>query len=345
MTTQVTLTGPNETAADVWAGIGAEPIEGVTPTFPEIRLVQKATPKIPESGKHGGDFWFSDSGVFTPELMGVFIQATGVRSLFAGEELGAPLCSSNDGRVPRANQPLWELEHVILKDIGKMEVPETGQPATCAECVFAFKGCNRSFLVLFENEDGSLYRMRFSGMGYPEMRNFLSRLAGEGMNRKSRRVGKPVYSKVVTITSEEARRADLLWYEPRITVEGPVDPAEAEGYEEFAAALRSQFRQDVELSHGAGDAPGAAPEWGDGSEPFVASTLEANTSTVSSRPAGEEWRELVAALRYVRGDMAGKMNAVAAAIGGKTESHLLMWLAERDGRTVQMLVDGLFPSD
>lgn len=266
---------PMTTAVDAWSGVDyePEPIEGVIPSFPEAKLIQKATPKIKDSGRHGGDFWFSDTEEFAPAIEGVIIQVTAVRAFFEDGNMEAPICSSNDGRVPRPGQLLWTREQVAIKNMGTKVVPH-GEPSSCATCHFSqWTGdngevappCSFGFLALIEREDGALYRMRFSGTASSVMRGFLSRLAGEGVSRKAKSVGRPVFSKRIRLTAETAAKGDMQWFTPKLEVTGTVDAAEAPDLIAFASTLREQFRKSVDASH-EGDEPieaRPAVDWGD----------------------------------------------------------------------------------
>lgn len=260
---------PDETALTVpqapgavqeWAGADWGEFDlpnGVAPILPEIRIVQKATPTMgPESGKHGGDFWLSDTGEFVRELVGTVILSVETRALFDEDEQGAPVCSSLDGRVPRAGGSVWAKGTIRFKDMKESQVvPMSHAPAVCAVCPFnqwierKKPPCRASYLALFElAETGGLYRIRFGGTGIGPFRNWLGRLAGSGARRGGGSKPRPPASQQIRIYTTFVENKDLntTWYEPRIDVVGDTPVEEAESYRDLIAQVRPSFARTLE---------------------------------------------------------------------------------------------------
>lgn len=260
--------------------------EGIAPILPEIRIVQKATPSMgPESGKHGGDFWLSDSGTFEPELTGTIILVSASKVLFDEDIPNQPVCSSLDGRVPRPGGSVWEKGTIRLKGMKEgehAEVPMTRAPAACATCPFNIwidrrpPPCRDSYLALFEHRDsGNLYRLRFNGTSIGPFRNWLGHLAGSSARRGGGGKTRPPASQVIRLytTMGESKDLNTTWYEARIDTVGDTPAEDAQSYRELIQQIRPSFQRtleetasDLAVDYGASEDSAPVDDgWGSGS--------------------------------------------------------------------------------
>lgn len=137
-------------------------IGNVAPSFPIIKIVQ-GTSTMEGAGKHGGDFWRSDTEEFYSELDVVPLLRRETRALFE-QGNNSPICMSPDGVAPLSNQPLWMSTNITTIDMGQKgihPVPEFA-PENCAACPFSQWGedgtpplCGSSDVLLVD-VDGDL---------------------------------------------------------------------------------------------------------------------------------------------------------------------------------------------
>lgn len=277
---------PAVPVASAWDEWEPEAVEGIRPIFPELKLIQKEVPDIPDSGKHGGEFWFSASETYGPVAVGVILHAAQTRALFDEDER-APVCSSDNGVTPRPGGAVWERDTIRLRGAGETAVTTARAPSSCATCEFnqwldgKKPACRESYLALFEAEnDGALYRFRFSGTAIGPMRAWMGRLLGSGVRRGQSARPRPWFSKRVKLEPVREQNLELghVWYRPDIQTIDDVPESEAAGYIQFARDLREQFVRTVTESHAdlapddARDVTPGGDGWGDGSQSFAPSS-------------------------------------------------------------------------
>lgn len=243
------LRGNTDLAEYDYSGITFEPDgnEDIQPSFPIIKLVQ-STSSMKDSSKHAGEFWHSDYEDYTPTLDVVALLKRDTRAYFKDED--QPACASNDGVVPRENQPLWA---------GKE------QPSACAECPFSQWGpndepppCRESIVLLVDRggDEPDLAQLRLNAMSFRPYKRFVSRkLAPKKL---------PIYTQRLHLTTNEKHDAGKKWFELVIENE-PLPRAAVEEYVKILHAERERFTQSVAHEPEAQN----GTTWGDGSESFA----------------------------------------------------------------------------
>lgn len=252
----------------------------IKPRFPEIKIVQ-GTSKMPGAGKNGGAFYFTDTEEFVPGGLDlVFLQAQQARALFADGD--APLCASADGHRPLPGQPLWSMESFKNLNGNKIDVPDIGEPALCAECPFsnfvngAAPICSRSYITLVDRnanpEDMDLAQLRLSRTSLKPFEVFAGAI--KAMKASKTRIGLPLFAFRVRLYTEETTREAKKWYQLKMEKERLTD-AELLQYAQAVKTYRGDFqeavKQTVMASDGEGDAaPAADPGWGNGEQSYGA---------------------------------------------------------------------------
>ena len=226
-----------------WAGIDTEDsgIDDVQPSFPQVKLVQ-AVSKMVDSGKHGGDFWRSDTEEYLPSLTLVPIYRRITRAYFE-EASEKPDCSSSDGVYPNDYVTLWAERNERM-------------PSSCNDCPLSAWGedgvpppCSESWVFLCDL-GGELVQLRIRGKNIRPWKSYISRrLAPKRL---------PLYSHELTVKASRKTAGQNTWYEmeltPRVLTVG-----EGLKYQEVLRAYREQF-----VRHVAAEDINAAPadeEW------------------------------------------------------------------------------------
>lgn len=237
--------------------------EDIRPSFPLIKMVQ-ATSVMPGANKHVGEFWHSDGETYETTLDVVGLLKRDTRAYFP-EGASEPACASNDGIVPRPDQPLWR---------------EQDQPASCAECPLSVWGehgapppCRQSMVILVDRQpDGEpdLAQLRIGGMSIRPYKQFVGRkLAPKKL---------PIYTQRLHLTTAEKHEAGKKWME--LVIEGqPLSREKVLAYVALLKAERARFEQSV--AHDQDEVP--ASTWGDGSESY-AGRVDPDTGEVSDTP-------------------------------------------------------------
>lgn len=204
--------------------------EDVQPSFPYIKITQ-GTSTMEGAGKHGGDFWHSDTEEYTPTLNVVALVMRETRALFGDENSEAPACVSADGHAPLPDQPQWS---------GAV------QPETCGDCPFSSWGpnneapkCKASKVLLVDRGAGDLAQLRVSGKSIKPLRQFIARRC------KPKR--RPLYSFRLELSTRELSEPGKKWHELVVDAED-LTPQEAMGYSELLRAQRTAFEETLKKS-------------------------------------------------------------------------------------------------
>lgn len=200
--------------------------DDVQPAFPMIKIVQ-GTSTMEGAGKHGGDFWHSDTEEYESTISVVALVKRETRALFE-EGRVEPSCLSVDGKVPLPNQPKWA---------GQV------QPAACVECPFSAWGedntpppCKNSEVLLVDRGNGDLAQLRVNGKSIKPLRQFIA--------RKCKPKSLPLYAYRLTLGTRELSGDGKKWHE--LTLSGELmQPAEAKVYSDMLRAQREQFEQTL----------------------------------------------------------------------------------------------------
>lgn len=201
--------------------------ENVQPSFPTIKVVQ-GTSTMDGGGRHGGDFWHSDTEEFTSILDCVALVRRETRSLFEEGQDG-PRCLSMDGNAPLPSQPYW--------------ATRGPQPKACADCPLSQWGddgtpppCKLSNVLLIDRGEGDLAQLRVSGKSLRVLRQFIARRC------RPRRL--PLYAYRLRLSTVERSEPSKKWHE--LVIDGTLmAPAEAKVYSDILKAQREQFERSV----------------------------------------------------------------------------------------------------
>lgn len=229
-------------ANEEWESDGTE---SVAPAFPSIKIVQ-GTSTMPDAGRHGGDFWHSDTEEYTRELVCVALVRRESRALFIEGEDG-PQCLSMDGIAPLPNQPRWS---------------GTAQPGACDTCPLSVWGddgtppaCKASNVLLIDRGEGDLAQLRISGKSLKILRQFIA--------RKCRPRRLPLYAYRLTLRTVERSEPSKKWHELTIDAE-LMSPADARRYSDVLRAQREAFERGLKADAGAVEWPDDLPRTDDG---------------------------------------------------------------------------------
>ncbi len=216
-----------------WEDDGTEEIQ---PSFPYIKMVQGSS-QMDGAGKHGGDFWHSDSEGYTSEIVGVALVMRDTRALFR-DGIEGPTCLSVDGVQPLPDQPEW----------GEANGP---QPLKCADCPLSQWGednekpaCKASKVLLIDRGDGDLAQLRVSGKSIKPLRQFVARRC------KPKRI--PLYAFRLALTTRELAEMGKdgkphKWHE--LVVAGDLmQPAEAMRYSDMLRLQREKFTESLKIT-------------------------------------------------------------------------------------------------
>lgn len=252
-------------------GLELEPdgTEGIAPSFPIVKIVQ-GTSSMDGAGKHGGDFWHSDSEEFEGTIDVVALLMRHTQAFFPRDAV-EPACSSSDGVSPRPNQPLWRSAVVELANGGITDVPEQA-PAYCRDCPFSLwiddqpPPCRASVMLLVERADGSLAQLRVGGKSMQPWRRFVSRrLAPKQL---------PLYTQRLHLYTEERSEPGKKWFELRVDAQ-PLTRAEVARNVALLRAERQRFEASVAAAaqeadeERASNQPAGQDDWLDGTASFV----------------------------------------------------------------------------
>jgi hypothetical protein len=241
--TQLTVPEPESALAE-WKGYTPavdDGTEDVAPSFPNLRIVQ-ATSKMEGAGRHGGDFWRSDTEEFMGSVSVVPIYRRVTRAMFA-ELSEKPDCSSSDGVYPNSWSTLWDEK-------------EMEWPSSCDTCPFSGWGednsppkCKESWVFLLDL-DGELVQFRATGKNIKPWKALISR------RLKPKHL--PLYSHRVTMTNVRKQDGQNIWYETELS---PVlmGIREAQRYGELLKSYRDRFTDAV--SANPDEAPAHTDEW------------------------------------------------------------------------------------
>ncbi len=213
-------------------------IGNVAPSFPIIKIVQ-GTSTMEGAGKHGGDFWRSDTEEYASTLDVVPLLRRETRALFE-QGNNSPICMSPDGVKPLANQPVWMSTNITTIDMGQKgihPVPEFA-PDNCASCPFSQWGedgapplCGSSDVLLVD-VDGDLAQLRIGGKSIGVVKNFIRRrLATKRL---------PLFAFRLRLSTVEKSEPGKKWHELVIVPEA-LTPTEARQYNDLLAQYRSAF--------------------------------------------------------------------------------------------------------
>lgn len=200
--------------------------DDVRPSFPVIKIVQ-GTSTMEGAGRHGGDFWHSDTEEYESSLSVVALVKRETRALFE-EGQSDPSCLSVDGKAPLPSQPRWEGEV---------------QPASCAECPLSAWGpdntpppCKNSEVLLVDRGEGDLAQLRVSGKSIKPLRQFIAKRC------KPKRI--PLYAFRLNLSTRELSDAGKKWHE--LVVSGDLmQPTEAKRYSDMLRAQREAFEKTL----------------------------------------------------------------------------------------------------
>lgn len=262
-------------------GIG----NNVRAIFPSVKVVTGTSSSIKDYGKHGGEFYRSDTEEFCGTIDGVIIQSQFSRALFA--DTAAPICKSLDGIAPAADQPVWRMEAFKTKK-GDVVTRPHPEPRNCGTCYFsqfvngAAPLCSEGFLSLVDVACDplapELVEMRFSRTALSAFRRFIGSLKAMKFTRTSAKVGMPSYSHSVHFYTEEEAREGKAWFQLRIDKER-LEPRLVADYANLAKALRSQWQDHVARAEFEDEAAPVAVDdgWGDGTQSFAAPAASADS--------------------------------------------------------------------
>lgn len=219
--------------------------DDITPSFPSIKIVQ-GTSTMDGAGRHGGDFWHSDTEDFTPTLECVALVRRETRAYFE-EGADGPQCLSTNGIEPLPAQPYW--------------ATRGPQPQVCDHCPLAQWGedntpppCKLSNVLLIDRGEGDLAQLRISGKSLRVLRQFIA--------RRCRPKRLPLYAYRLTMRTVERSEPSKKWHE--LVIDGELmTPAEAQKYSDVLRAQREQFERGLKQD-GAVEWPEDLPRTDDG---------------------------------------------------------------------------------
>ena len=223
-----------------WESDGTETI---APSFPVVKGVQ-ATSSMKDAGRHGGEFWRSDTEEYLPSLDIVALFQRDTRAFFV-EGNDQPSCMSGDGIMPLPNQPLWETR-------GERA------PTFCAVCPLSQWGddgkppsCKESKVVLADME-GELVQLRIGGTWIRPWTRFIA--------KRLRPKKLPLCSQRLHLTTDEKSEPGKKWYE--LVVEAEALPyAEAVRYNSVIQYERQRFEAAIAEGATHDDAARTVVDW------------------------------------------------------------------------------------
>lgn len=270
------LTTPAPTAAvSAWeeADIPEDLTENEPSAFPSLRIIQKAVEDIPNSGRHGGDYWRTDLEQFVERPTGTFVAYQSTRALFQklGVGDGKPICRSEDAIRPAPGQPVWMMERITLRDQGEIAGGAVfDEPTSCAACPFQKAGCKFSYAAYLLDDEGYLLRMRFKGTGVMPFSSFIRTLRPKTLRVGGGARGLPIFSRRVELSAVCRAKDDFTWFEPVITVLGENPISEVQRLVEVAREVRTRIARGVEpVVEEESEDHAADGGWDDGSTPAL----------------------------------------------------------------------------
>lgn len=229
-----------ELASGEWAPDGTE---NIRIKWPELKIVTGVS-KMENKGKHGGEFWHSDSEKFEASVEVIPLTMTFQQSLFA-DQVDSPLCMSIDGVAPLPAQPLWR-DYETFKPRGGSEVPvpDIDQPKLCAQCPFMqFQGdnrplCSRSILLMLQRtEDQSFAQLRLPASSLAPWAAAVNKHLVKG----SRRL--PLYTGVWTLRTKEVTKGSNTFYVIDVESVRPQSLEEARMFSNMISGMREEMER------------------------------------------------------------------------------------------------------
>jgi hypothetical protein len=212
--------------------------EDIAPSFPIVKGVQ-ATSSMEGAGRHGGEFWRSDTEEYLPSLDIVALFQKDTRAYFV-EGNDQPACMSTNGLTPLPNQPLWTArgeESPVMCDMCPLSAwGDDGSPPACKESK-----------IVLADLDGELIQLRIGGTWIKPWTRFIS--------KRLRPKKLPLCSQRLHLTTDEKSEPGKKWYELRIDAT-PLPYEDARQYNAVIQYERSRFERAVQEPHEAdSDAP------------------------------------------------------------------------------------------
>lgn len=226
-----------EALFDDFAPDGAEDLQV---TFPDVKLIQGTTRGIPNSERHIGHFFHSDTQQFDEKLEVIPLYMQTQRAIFE-DGVEAPGCMSVDGISPLPSQPLWTKEKILLK---QRMVDQSGmwQPEYCQDCPYSrFKEdgtppeCGETILMMVRREDDSFARLRIGRTGLKPVRD-----AAKKLQLKGKRL--PIFTSLWSFSSVSKEAPGRKWSQLQVSTT-PLPPAEVAIVNAIAKAIRADIQE------------------------------------------------------------------------------------------------------
>lgn len=208
------------------------------PIFPVIKIVQ-GTSTMDGAGRHGGDFWHSDSETFDSTLNVVALLKRETRAMFEADS-DAPVCMSADGVFSLPNMPLWDGRETVIAGGEERFVPiSVDTKVACEGCPFSRwqedgtpPPCKQSSVLLVDRGEAGLAQLRVAGKSLKPLRQFIG--------RKCAPKKIPLYAYRLTLSTEEKNEPGKKWHQLVIAGE-LMSPTVAKGYSDQLRAQRERF--------------------------------------------------------------------------------------------------------